>query len=246
MVRSSQHCFRMTKALLVLPVLVAACAEAPTALPPPTGAPIAFTVLGNPQVVATGGYQTVTIGDVAEAGLSGTASDGYAVEPYGDVWPNMQKPEYHVRALAAGTGTFSIATSHGVASGGIESADVARIALVPVDYALADGFHFAIDPARPEVEIALFDNHGRRLVDGSLHVGGATQTAWNRVRIDAATTLTVSADSIATVSFPVAVASQIDRIDEVGNCLHAYHGDVELVTSQLAVQVPSEAAINCW
>ena len=236
----------MTKAPVALLVLVAACADAPNPLPPTTTAPISFTVLGNPQIIATGGYQTVTIDDASQAGLSGTASDGYDVEPFGDVWPNMIKPEYHVRALAAGTGTFAIATSKGVASGTVESADVARIALVPIDYALADGFHFSIDPARPEVEVVLFDVRGRHLVDGSLHVAGATQTAWNRIRIDGAATLAISADSFATVSIPVTVATQIDRIDEVGNCLHAYHGDLEVVTAQTGVQVPSESAVNCW
>ena len=191
-------------------------------------------MLGNPQIVATGGYQTVTIADTAEAGLSGTASDGYDVEPFGDTWPNMTKPEYHVRALAAGTGTFSIATSKGVASGAIESADVTRVALVPIDYALADGYHFSVDRSRPEVEIALFDDHGRRLVDGSLHVAGATQTAWNRIRIDAATTLTISADSIEPVSFTIPVVSQIDRIDEAGNCLARVSRRISRVVTRAA------------
>jgi hypothetical protein len=237
----------MTKALLVLPVLVAACAEAPTATQPsPTTAPIAFTVLGNPQIVATGGYQVVTIADQAEAGLAGSASDGYEVEPFGDVWPNFVKPEYHVRALQAGHGTFSIATSHGVAAGAIESADVARVALLPVDYALTSGYTFAVDPARPEVEVVLFDDQGRRLVDGSLTIAGAKQTAWNRIRIDTPTTLTISADSIETVALTVAGGADYDRIVEIGNCVHAYRGELEVVSAQLAVQQPSESAINCW
>ncbi len=236
----------MSKALLVLPVLVAACAEAPSPLPPPTTAQIAYTMLGNPTIVATGGYQTVTIDDAAQAGLSGAASDGYDVEPFGGVWPNMVKPEYHVRALQAGTGTFAIATSMGVASGAIESADVTRIALVPIDYALTDGFHFAVDGTRPEVEVALFDDQGRRLVDGSLHVTGATQTAWNRIHIDGTANVAISADSFATVTIPVTLTTQINHIDEIGNCLHAFRDDLEVVTAQVVVQQPSESAVNCW
>jgi len=235
----------MSKALLVLPFLVA-CAEAPGELTAPTSAPLAFTTLGDGSIVATGGYQIVAIGDRAQAGLSATASDGYDVEPAGGAWPNLVAPEYHVRALAAGSGEFAIATSHGIAAGTLESADVARIALVPVHYALAGNYRFIVDPARPEVEVALFDNRGRRLVDGSLRVTGATQTAWDRVVVDATTTLTISADSIATVTWPLQVGSAIDRIDEVGNCLHAYRGDLEVVSAQLVVQRPSRTAVNCW
>lgn len=236
----------MTKALLVLPILLAACAEAPGELAAPTTAPLAFTTLGDGSIVATGGYQVVAIADRAQAGLSATASDGYDVEPVGGAWPNMVSPEYHVRALAAGSGAFAIATSHGIASGILESADVARIALVPVDYALAGNYHFIVDPARPELAVALFDNRGRRLVDGSLRVAGAPQTAWDRITVTAATTITITADSIAPVTLPLQVGGEIDRIDEVGSCLHAYRGELEVVSAQLVAQRPSRNAVNCW
>lgn len=194
----------MTK-LLVLPVLLVACADStPTVdLSDSPSNPVAFDELhagAAPAAIATGGIQVVTIpNDPNSVGWSGTASGGFAVEPFGDTWPNMVKPEYHVRALAAGTGTFSIQTDHGIASGTVTSAEVAR-----VDAQLLADAH--------TIEVALYAADGTRLIDGSLAIHdasdpSATQAAWDDLAVTApgTHTLVITADSMPEAQVTVSV-----------------------------------------
>src|SRR6266545_4310465 len=112
-----------------------------------------------------GGVAAFGIDDPASIGWYGEATDGFAVEPFdADGWPNTQRAEYWVRALATGTGTFTIQTNHGIAAGSVFAAPLHEIALVPADYEL-DGRSatFAIDRARPFVQVALLDAANRRL-----------------------------------------------------------------------------------
>ena len=245
----------MTDLKLVVPLLLAACAEAPGELAPPTTAPIEFTRLGVVTTVATGGYETIAIADDAAVGLSATATEGYVVEPVGGAWPNMIEPEYHVRALVAGTGSFAIQTSHGVAAGDVASADVVRVALAPVNYALDGHSRFIVDPALPELEVDLFDNRGYLLVDGSLRIAGAPQLGWDRMMVTSAAQLTIEADSIAAMTFSVDMADRVDRIVQVAElgrtCLHAYRDltdldVVEVVSPLTLVHAPIPGAANCW
>ena len=184
----------MMKSLLLVPVLVAACADAPS-YPVPSDSPsnpIAFDQLrvdGADAPIATGGIQVVTIPDPSSVGWSGQATSGFAVEPYASVWPETQKPEYHVVALADGSGTFSIQTQHGIASGSVSSADVARVEALTAGPGL--------------IEIALYDRDGHRLIDGSLAIhdvadGSAVQRAWDQLSVATSGThsLVVTADSI--------------------------------------------------
>src|SRR5258706_15750588 len=189
----------MMKALALAPLVLAACADPPTYRPiddAPT-TPIAFHALAiacrdslpasstaegrcgsidsQPAVIATGGMQIVTLTEALSVGWSGTASDGYAVEPFGDVWPNTKKAEYHVRALGQGVGSFSISTNNGIAAGTLDSAEVARVAVVPGSC------------ARGVAEVALYDASGRRLIDGSLQITGGSRLAWDKVALDSAT-----------------------------------------------------------
>ena len=195
----------MMKTLLVLPVLLAACADStPTAnLSDTPSNPVAFQELhagAAPAAIATGGIQVITIPDDPNSvGWSGTASGGFAVEPFGDVWPNMVKPEYHVRALGDDTGTFSIQTDHGIASGTVTSAEVAR-----VDAQLLAGTH--------TIEVALYAADGQRLIDGSLAIhdagdSSATQPAWDDLAVTApgTHTLVITADSMPEAQLTVSV-----------------------------------------
>jgi hypothetical protein len=185
----------MMKSLLLVPVLVAACADAPS-YPVPSDSPstpVAFDQLrvdGADAPIATGGIQVISIPDPTSVGWSGQASSGFAVEPYASVWPETQKPEYHVVALADGSGTFSIQTQHGIASGQVTSADVARVDAQPAGNGL--------------IEVALYDRDGHRLIDGSLAIHDqadptAVQRAWDQLAVAATPgthSLVVTADSI--------------------------------------------------
>ena len=82
------------------------------------------------------------------------------------VWPNMVKPEYTLRALTPGTGTFSIATSEGIAAGTFESADIART---------------VIDPS---CNVLLYDAQDRRLTDDSIPAQDPQCELWRAALFD--------------------------------------------------------------
>lgn len=137
----------LTKALPL--VLLAACAADVDRSPEPASptTPVAFDQDGT--LVATSGTLTITIPSDVSVGFSATA-DNADVIPASTGWPNMTKPVYEVRALAAGTGTFSIATNEGIAAGTFEAADIAKTVI-------DDDCH-----------ITLIDAQGRNLIDDSL------------------------------------------------------------------------------
>ena len=137
----------LTKALPL--VLLAACAADVDRAPEPASptTPVAFHQDGT--LVATGGTLTITIPSDVSVGFSATA-DNAEVTPASQTWPNMTKPVYTVRALAAGPGSFSIVTSEGIAAGTFESAEVART---------------VIDE---HCNVILLDAQGRQLVDDSI------------------------------------------------------------------------------
>ena len=245
-----------TFALLVVPVLapvLTACLDtsAPAPEPGTPTTPIAFGELdaGGEVAIATGGVQVVTIADPLAVGLSGQATSGYELVPHAGAWPNAEVPTYELRALADGHGAFSIATARGVAAGAIDSADVARVVVQPAAYQLDGHSAFALDAARPAIEVALFDATDRRLVDGSLAIAGATQTAWDQASVAGATTITVTADSFAPTTAQIAVTSTVDRVEQVMDegrvCYHAYSGNVEVAAAMPAVVSPDPAATNC-
>lgn len=230
----------MTK--LVLPiVLVTACVapeypDAPTN--PTTPVEIAPTAATDSEfVIATGGTLGFAIDDVTSIGLSGTASNGYQVEPHARVWPNTTQPLYYVRALAAGSGWFEIATNRGIASGLVESADVAEVAIVPAGYELDGRSAFALDLNRRDVEVAVRDRDGRRLVDATLGILDG-QSAWDRATVAAAIgpqAVRVYADSFAERALAIDVVDGIDRIEAIATgdrtCFHAYAGSTEVATA---------------
>ena len=244
----------MTRALLLVPVL-AACSQdvsyAPQAATPTT--PIAFRQLqigSAPIVVATGGAQIVTLADPLAIGWSGTATEGWAVEPVGDVWPNAAKPEYRVRALAPGAGEFSIATAHGIAAGTVASADAASAAVVPARYRLDGHSPFALDRARPQIETALYDAGGARLIDGTLAITatGARAVAWDELALATTAdhvTVHVTADSIPTAELDISLVRSIDRIEKIGSCYHAYLGATEVATDLAFLGAHDPDATNC-
>jgi len=209
----------MLKSLLLVPVLVAACADAPTYnVPTDTPSnPIAFDQLQAgtaPAMIATGGVQVISIpNDPNSVGWSGTASAGYAVEPYADIWPNTRKPEYHVRALGDGTGTFSIQTDHGIASGSVTSAEVARVEAHLVTRSPTARASLALDAGERVIEVDLFDASGHRLIDGSLAIrddgnASSVQRAWDQLAVSATPathTLVITADSIPEQRVTVAI-----------------------------------------
>lgn len=137
----------LTKALPL--VLLAACAADVDRAPEPASptTPVAFHQDGT--LVATGGTLTITIPSDVSVGFSATA-DNADVTPASQTWPNMTKPEYTVLARAAGPGTFSIATSEGIAAGTFEAADIAQTVVAP------------------DCHVTLFDARGRQLVDDSI------------------------------------------------------------------------------
>ncbi|HUJ60197.1 MAG TPA: hypothetical protein VLX92_16940 [Kofleriaceae bacterium] len=196
----------MRKTIALPAVLLAACAETPSYAPlqPLPTSPVAYDTLDHagaaPIVIAIGGTLDIAIPDPGSIGVSGDASPGFEVEPHDGAWPNMKVPDYAIRALGPGTGTFSIATDHGIASGTVEAAEVERVAIARTS--LGAGGHLI-------VELALYDAAGRSLVDGTLHLAddqpGATQTAWNQLAIAAtgAHTLHVTGDSIPEQTFTI-------------------------------------------
>lgn len=254
----------MTKAAALLPVLLAACVDPsyPTVDDSPS-TPVASVaqnrVADQAIVVATGGVEAIAIPDVASIGWSGDATAGFSVEPFdADGWPNTQKPEYWIRATAAGAGSFVIHTNHGIASGNLEAADVARVALVPADYELDGRSPFALSTERPLVAAALFDATDRRLVDATLVLGatGATQLAWDRATLTAAPgshTLRVSADSFAGRDLTVDIVAAANARTETvvsGNrsCVHTYVGNVEIAAATAIAtngQTIDPHATNC-
>jgi hypothetical protein len=252
----------MTKAALLLTVLAAACTDDPIAEQretPTTPIPARPTasVEGHALIVATGGAAAVVIEDRAAIGFSGDATPGYAVEPYElDRWPNTISPEYWIRAHVAGTGAYEIVTSKGIATGLVHSADVARVAVLPASYELADASApFAVAPNRTALEAALFDAQGRRLVDATLALGadGATQTAWDRAALAAATgihTLTAAADSFGERTYAIEVVDGADRIEQTRagdrTCFHAYRGTTEVVIAMtIEGGTPDPRSANC-
>ena len=246
----------MSKPLLLVPVLLAACVDAPaldnSELP---ATPIGFQQLqlgDAPLVIATGGTQTVSFSDVSTIGWSGTASTGFELVPFADIWPATREQQYRVRAVTAdGTGTFAIQTNRGIASGTVTSADVAKLALLPASYQLDGHSPFALDVSRPEVEVALFDASGRRLVDSTL-VADATQTAWDTLQIDGSVgtqTIHVTGDSFAAEDLTIALANQVDRVESTTTagltCFHAYAGDIEIAKALPLTGTPDPDFANC-
>ena len=243
-------------------VLVAACTDEPIGVQPdspttPIAAVPTTTVEGHKLVVATGGAASVAIADTASIGLSGEATPGFAVEPYElDRWPNTISPEYLIRAYVAGAGAYEIVTSKGIATGLVHSADVAKVALLPARYELADAnAPFALAAARTDVGAALFDAGGNRLVDATLAIGadGATQTAWDRATLAAVAgthAVSVTADSFGERTFAIAVVDRADRVEAVRigdrTCFHAYRGTTEVVVAMtIDGGTPDAAAANC-
>lgn len=246
----------MSKTLLALPLLAAACLE--PSYPEPRDTPTtpieaieAARVGTGPAVIATGGVQTFAI-EVPSIGLEGNASDGYAVEPPKGIWPNTIAPRYDVRAFETGVGSFEIITSQGIATGLVESADVASVRLVPADYQLDGSSPFALDVSRREVTVELYDADGRRLVDTTLGIP-VQQTAWDRARLPATAArhiITVYADSFGERVLAVDVVDQVDRLESrvIGDrtCFHAYAGSTEVATTMtITGGEPVPGAANC-
>lgn len=243
----------MSKVALVLaPVLFAACVDNGAAGPeaPTPTSPVAFAQLDadGTATIATGGVQIVSIADPLAVGLAGSATDGYELAPTTGGFPNGGLGEYRVRALTDANGAFSIETAKGIAAGQLASAPVERVAVVPSKYHLDGRSAFALDASRTDIEVQLFSADGRRLVDGSLAIAGATQTAWDRGTVTGAT-LTITADSFATESVNVTFATSVDHIDQVveggRTCFHAYAGNVEVATTIPNIVNPDPAATNC-
>lgn len=248
----------MTRALLALPLLAGCVGDVSTPrLDDSPTTPIAFDQLhagARPIVIATGGTQIVTIPDPTSVGWSGTASDGFDLQPYAGIWPNTRKPEYVLHANAAATGQFSIATDHGVAAGELASAEVAAVALVPASYALDGHSPWALDPASPRVELALTDAAGRRLVDGSVQLASldAHAIAWDTLELPAVTgahTIAVHGDSFAPQQLIVNVGGAIDHVETTHDgdrtCYHAYAGTTEIATVLPMDGTRDPDAINC-
>lgn len=245
---------RMTKTLLLAPVLAAACMDPsyPEPRDLPT-TPVATTpVAAGAAVIASGGTQGFAIADPTSIGVDGQASDGYQVEPAGNVWPNMVEPVYYVRAFGPGLGSFEIATNHGIASGLVESADLAGVAIVPADYELDGTSAFALDLSRLAIQVVLTDGAGRRLVDATLGISG-DQTAWDHAKRPAIVgrhLVRAWADSFAERALAIDVADGVDRIESrvTGNrtCFHAYAGAIELATAMtISGGTPVPGASNC-
>lgn len=244
----------LKRLVVVLPALVA-CLDNGTPSPQPgtPTTPITFTELdaGGEVAVATGGVQVVTIADPLAVGLTGATTAGYELVPHAGAWPNAEVGDYQLRALADGHGEFSIATARGIAAGPIDSAEVARVVVRPAAYRL-DSDAFAIDPSRPAIEVALLDATNRRLVDGSLAIGGATQTAWNGATLPAIAgnyALQLTADSTPATSATITVGASIDHVAQVSEdgrtCYHAYAGSIEVATAMTNVVHPDPNATNC-
>jgi hypothetical protein len=221
-------------------------------LPEPPTTPIEIAPLAPHAVIATGGVQGFAIDDATSIGLSGDASAGYRVEPAGKVWPNLVQPLYYVRAFESGLGSFEIITNRGIATGLVESAEVASLALVPADYELDGSSRFAVDLNRREVVVELRDAAGRRLVDLSLGIP-AQQTGWDRAILPARAArhvVAVYADSFGERGLAIDVVAAVDRIESrvAGDriCFHAYAGAIEVATAMtIRGGTPVPGAANC-
>jgi len=241
------------------PLFVAAClgnsAAGPDRPEPTSPIPFAELAAAGATTIATGGTQIVTIPDPLAIGLSGQATTSYEVVPYGGLWPDAQQGTYTLRALAAGSGAFSIATARGVAAGAVASADVDRVVIQPAAYELDGHSAFALDANRPAIEVALFDADDDRLVDGSVAIAGsgASPVAWDTATLPAVAgdyAVTATADSAPTLSTTVAVVASYDNIvqttDDLGRtCYHAYAGAVEVATAMTALVAPDPTETNC-
>lgn len=250
--------------LFALPLALVACVDAPSyprqADPPTT--PIASrllqTVADRPVVVATGGALGVAIDDATSVGWSGDATTGFRVEPFA-AWPNTVRPEYWIRALGTGTGSYTISTNHGMAVGTVDSAAVARVTLAPADYQLDGHSAFALAPTRAVVEADLLDATGRRLVDATLVLGEAMRvdasvgsTSWDHLALSSATgrhMVSAAAESFSARELAVDVDGQIDRTEHVTagdrTCYHAYHGATEIATTWTLEGTVDANATNC-
>lgn len=244
--------------IVVLAPALAACLDNSAARPDPAAptTPVMFSQLdaAGATTVATGGVQVVTIADPLAIGMSGDATAGYELTPSSIAWPNAQGGQYTVRALANGSGDFSIDTAKGVAAGPVASAEVARVSLRPAAYHLDGHSAFAVDTARPQLEVALFDAEDNRLVDGSVAFVGATQTAWDAASVPGAAgsyTVSVNLDSAPgeTATVTVTAAAAIDHVEQTledgRTCYHAYAGATEVATVMADVVTPDPAATNC-
>jgi hypothetical protein len=221
----------------VFAIVLAACAtDGVGAEHPVPTTPVASTVTttaGETPVVARGGAMVVHVEDQTAIGLDGNASAGFVVEPYELArWPNTISTDYWVRAEIAGTGSYDIVTSKGIATGPVWSADLARVAILPARYQLA-GETFALAANRTDIQVALFAADGTRLVDGTLAIEGA-QTAWDTATLTSGT-FAVASDALPTRSFTVPIVKAADRIEEARDgsrvCFHAYAGTIEVVTT---------------
>lgn len=251
----------MTNAALLAPLmLLAACITDGIGAEPATPAtPIAARattlVEGHDLIVATGGALAVRIDDPRAIGLEGSASAGYTVEPYELVrWPNTISPAYKVRAHVAGTGSFEIVTSQGIATGLVHSADLAQIALVPAHYELDGTSPFALAANRTAMQVALTDAAGRRLVDATLGIGGATaaQTTWDTAELAGLGhhALALDGDAIGVRELAIDVVAGADRVEAVQHgdrtCFHAYAGATEVaIAMTITGGTPDPRATNC-
>jgi hypothetical protein len=247
----------MKNAALLLTVLAACTTEGLPVERETPSTPVASKAItaveGHAIVVAAGGALAVHVEDQAAIGLEGSASDGYAVEPYEvNRWPQTISTDYVVRANVAGIGSYEIVTSKGIATGIVKSADVARVELVPANYELDGSSPFAFAANRTQMRAALYDGDGRRLVDATLVIG-ATQTAWDSAFLPAtsgAQSVTLGAESFGERTFTIDVVQDIERVEEVRSgdrtCFHAYAGSTEIAAAlTITSGTPDPTATNC-
>jgi hypothetical protein len=249
----------MKNAALLVTVLAACTTEGIPVERETPSTPVAskeITVVeGHEIVVATGGALAVHVEDQASIGLEGSASDGYAVEPYEvNRWPQTISTDYFVRANVSGMGSYEIVTSKGIATGIVKSADVARVELVPANYELDGSSPFAFAANRTQMRAALYDADGRRLVDATLAIG-ATQTAWDSAFLPPASgaqSVTLGAGSFGERTFTIDVVQEqgIVRVEEVRRgdrtCFHAYAGSTEIAAAlTITGGTPDPTATNC-
>ncbi len=247
----------MTKSLLLLPLLVAACVDEYRELPADPTTPVETRPLeaGDAAIIATGGTQGFAIDDPLSVGLSGETTGDFEIETADHVWPNTRKPEYFVRALASGVGSFEIFTNRGIASGSVESAAVANVTLVPASYELDGHSAFAVSASRTQVQAVLVDRDGRRLVDATLGLTGE-QTAWDSVTLPQAIgtqSVHAYADSFGERDLEIDVVGDVTgglRVESVvlgdRTCFHAYAGSLEVATAMtITGGTPDPHAANC-
>ena len=245
------------KASLLVSVLAACATEGLPVEGETPSTPVASKTItiveGQEIVVAKGGAVAVHVVDQTAIGLEGTASDGFAVEPYEvNRWPQTISTDYFVRANVAGMGTYEIVTSKGIATGLVKSAEVARVELVPANYELDGSSPFAFAANRTQMRAALYDQDSRRLVDATLVIG-ATQTAWDSAFLPptaGAQTVTIGAASFGERTFSIDVVTDIERVEQVRSgdrtCFHAYAGSTEIAAAlTITGGTPDPTATNC-